>query len=73
MREITPPQVRAARALLDWPRKELSSKSGVGLRTIVRFEAGEVRPHHSTIEKIRRALEESGIRFLESGDGVEIV
>jgi transcriptional regulator with XRE-family HTH domain len=43
------------RALLT--QKELASKSGVGVTTIIRIERNQVEPHGSTIRKLAEALE----------------
>jgi len=67
---ITPDQVRAARALLDWSRDRLELASGVPKRTLARFEGGEAVPRQSTVVKICLALEEAGIEFIpENGGG----
>ena len=67
---ISPDQVRAARALLDWPRDRLAVASGVPKRTLARFEGGEAVPRQTTIAKICLALEEAGIEFIpENGGG----
>jgi transcriptional regulator with XRE-family HTH domain len=55
-----------ARAALDWTREDLATASGVSLRTIARFEAGEtVLP--ARLQKLRHALEANGILFVDSG------
>jgi predicted transcriptional regulator len=62
--DITPDQMRAARALLRWSRDRLGKESGVAGRTIARFEAGQVVPRGSTVTRVRAALEAAGVRFL---------
>ena len=72
---IIPAQSRAARALLDWSRDQLSDASGVPKRTLVRFEAGEVQPQRRTAAAIQAALEAAGVEFLpqgKSGAGVRL-
>lgn len=66
---ITPAQIRAARALLDWTRETLAQESGVGLRSLVRIEAGEVTPQARSLHSIQEALERAGVQFLPD-DGV---
>jgi transcriptional regulator with XRE-family HTH domain len=66
---IHPAQVRAARALLDWSRDQLSAVSGVTVRTLDRFEAGTVVPQRRTVEAIRAALEAAGVTFIEQNGG----
>ncbi len=55
-----------ARAALDWTREDLATASGVSLRTVARFEAGEsVLP--ARVQKLRYALEREGVLFIDSG------
>lgn len=55
-----------ARTALGWSRPDLASASGVSERTIARFEDGEsVLP--ARIQKLRQALEASGILFIDNG------
>ncbi|NPD68915.1 helix-turn-helix transcriptional regulator [Lichenicola cladoniae] len=60
---ITPSQLRAARAFVDWSQDQLASASGVPKRTVVRFERGEGSPQQRTITAIRAALEAAGVEF----------
>ena len=67
---VAPAQCRAARALLDWSRKELATASKVAERTIVDFERGARQPIVATISAIRTALESAGVEFIaENGGG----
>ncbi len=73
---ITSGQIRAARALLDWSRAELSEKSGVGVSALMRLESAESVPggHVKTLESVRNTFEKAGIEFIgtpESGAGVK--
>lgn len=61
---LTPPQCRAARALLDWSREQLAEASKVSLRTIVDFERGARQPREVTIDALRTAMERSGVLFI---------
>ncbi|WP_214621290.1 helix-turn-helix domain-containing protein [Sphingobium nicotianae] len=64
--DISPRQVSAARALLDWTAALLAEKAGVGIATVKRLEAGEtVRPASSAA--VKAALEGGGIQFLSTG------
>jgi len=65
---ITPAQLRAARALLDWSRDDLAGKSGVAAITAVGFEHGRTDPKVSTLYKWKRALEAAGVRFIDGDD-----
>jgi transcriptional regulator with XRE-family HTH domain len=65
---ITPAQLRAARALLDWTRDDLAGKSGVAAVTSIGFEHGRTDPKISTLYKWRHALEAAGVRFIDADD-----
>ena len=75
---ITAAQIRAARGALGWSAELLSERSGVSLRTILRFEAAEGVPpsRSSTLLEVKNALEVGGIEFLSSsndwGPGVRL-
>ncbi len=66
-------QVKAARALLGWSQQDLADASGVSLPTLKRLEAQEgpqIGGRDTTGEKLRLALSEAGIIFLqENGEG----
>jgi transcriptional regulator with XRE-family HTH domain len=64
---LTPDQLRAARALIDWSRDDLAKKSGVSANTVKGFERGGSDPKLSTLHKWRRALEAAGVQFLDEG------
>lgn len=67
---MTPAQCRAARALVDWSREQLSTASKVAHRTIVDFERGARSPRILTVEAIQHALETAGVIFVEkNGEG----
>lgn len=62
-------QSRMARAALGWTTQNLADHAGVGVNTVVRFEAGE-DARMSSVDKIRQALEAAGVIFIaENGDG----
>ena len=72
---ITSAQIRAARAMLDWSREQLSDNSSVGISALMRLESAEGVPSGNikTFEAVQKALEEAGIEFLgspEEGAGV---
>jgi transcriptional regulator with XRE-family HTH domain len=70
-------QIRSARAALRWTIEELAEKSGLGLRTIKRFEAVDGVPPsrtHTLIE-IKVAFEAAGIEFIgtpDDGPGIRV-
>ena len=66
-----------ARQALRWTADDLANSSGVGLRTVKRIEAEDGPPKSSvsTLEKIRKAFEASGIKFtgtVEDHPGVSV-
>lgn len=70
MKELSPAQSRAARALLDWSQTQLASASNLGESTIRDFEKGRRVPTTNNLAAIRAALETAGVIFVdENGDG----
>jgi len=70
---VTPTQCRMARASKLWRLRDLSEKSGVSVATITRFEAddGQKRKtNRSNVAALQRAFEESGVVFVDDGDGL---
>ena len=72
---ITSAQIRAARGMLDWSRKDLAQHSGISFASMMRLESFEGIPssNFKTLEAIKKAFEEVGIEFIgspESGAGV---
>jgi transcriptional regulator with XRE-family HTH domain len=66
--EITPEQIRAARALLRLEQAELAERAHVSVVTIRRLEAerGE-RVTLATLTGVREALEQAGAEFIPDG------
>ena len=67
---ITSAQMRAARAMLDWSREQLSKEAGVGISALMRLESAEGVPSGNikTFESVQRAFEKAGIEFIGSPD-----
>jgi transcriptional regulator with XRE-family HTH domain len=67
--EITPEQIRAARALLRLEQAELAERAHVSVVTIRRLEGvdGNERVTPITVEGIRLALEQAGAEFIPDG------
>lgn len=65
IRNVSIPQIKAARALLGWSQEKLAKVSGVSEPTIKRLEAegGELGGWESTQEKILAAFKKAGIEF----------
>lgn len=66
--QITGPLCRAARALVQWPRTQLASASGVAKADIRAFETGDVDPGDKAREALTHALESAGAVFLDEDD-----
>lgn len=64
---MTPPQCRAARALLDWTQSDLVEHSGVTQKTITDFERGLTRPYQRTLTSLIATFEAAGIEFINRG------
>ena len=68
--DITPGQLRAARALIGITREDLAAIAKTTERTLARTEAGETKPRPSTRATIRAALENLGVIFVDpNGEG----
>jgi transcriptional regulator with XRE-family HTH domain len=67
--EITPEQIRAARALLRLEQADLAHRAHVSVVTIRRLEAadGSERVTPITVEGVRQALEQAGAEFIPDG------
>jgi transcriptional regulator with XRE-family HTH domain len=57
---------RSARALIGWTIEQLAEASGVGVSTIISFEAGQRVPIRSNQVALERAFVEAGVIFLEA-------
>ena len=67
--EVTPAQLRAARALLGWSREHAALECGVGWATLGRLERDERSPRSSTLDGIVRTFEGHGVRFFRNEFG----
>jgi predicted transcriptional regulator len=67
--EITPEQIRAARALLRLEQSDLARRAGVSVVTIRRVEAADCgeRVSPATFHSVYAALEEAGAEFIPLG------
>ncbi|MEM8687786.1 MAG: helix-turn-helix domain-containing protein [Pseudomonadota bacterium] len=70
---IDPRHIRMARSGLGLSVRDLAELAGVNKATIVRLEAGIQPARPSTIDAVRRALEEAGASFLTDEDPDTIV
>ena len=64
-------QIKAARALLGWSQGDLAQYSSVSEPTIARLESsdGELGGREVASKKIRDAIENAGIEFIEVNGG----
>src|ERR1019366_5339194 len=70
--QMTPVQMRMARAALSWGVRELAEKAGVTANTVTRIENGS-DAKQSTIATLRAALESDGVEFIaENGGGAGV-
>ncbi|ACL62536.1 helix-turn-helix domain-containing protein [Methylobacterium nodulans] len=64
---LTPQDVRAARALIQWSQAELAKVADVSVSTIADFEKGLRTPIPNNLIAIRRAFESAGVQFTPAG------
>jgi transcriptional regulator with XRE-family HTH domain len=72
---ITSAQIRAARGMLDWSRRDLANSSGISFASMMRLESFDGVPasNFKTLEAIKKAFEAAGVEFIgtpENGAGV---
>jgi transcriptional regulator with XRE-family HTH domain len=68
--ELTPEDVRAARALTLWSQEDLAKAAGVGVSTIADFEKGARKPIANNLDAIRGAFEGAHIVFTPTGPAI---
>ena len=68
---LSSPQIRAARALLNWSAAQLAQISSLGANTIRRAEIadGDTPLTMANDQAIRRALEAAGVEFIDENGG----
>lgn len=64
---ITPDQIRAARALLKWGQNDLAERSGVSVPAIANIETERQKPNVQTMQKLMEAFHLDGIEFIDGG------
>ncbi|WP_441489578.1 helix-turn-helix domain-containing protein [Bosea sp. 2RAB26] len=70
--KVSIPQIKAARALLEWSQATMAERCGVSLPTIKRLEAAEggaLGGRTETAVKIIDAIQAAGIEFVSDGRG----
>jgi len=61
---ITTAQIRGARGILNWSQQDLAQRTGISATSIGAIENGQTTPRASTLETIRKTLENAGIEFI---------
>jgi transcriptional regulator with XRE-family HTH domain len=62
---MTAAQIKAARVLLGWTKRDLAERAHINRRTVANIETGKHLPFPSTVLSIRRAFEAAGLEFTE--------
>jgi transcriptional regulator with XRE-family HTH domain len=64
-------QIKAARALLGWSQEQLAAAANVSIPTIKRLEAqdGRLGGRTDTGNKLKTAIENAGVEFIDENDG----
>lgn len=68
--DLTPEDVRSARALVQWSQSDLARAAGVEVSTIADFENGLRTPISNNLTAIRSAFETIGVRFMSAGPSI---
>ena len=66
--ELTGPLCRAARALVQWPRRKLAESCGVTKIAVREFESANVDPGAEVRAKLKQLLEQGGAVFIPEDD-----
>lgn len=64
---ITPNQIKAARALVDWSAEELGKRAGITKAGISNIETGRTAGSVEVLSRIAYALQAGGVEFTEAG------
>lgn len=70
---ITAAQIRGARAMLRMTQEDLAAKAGLSQRSLAVIETEGATPRSATLGRLRSALEDAGIIFLEAEAGVGVM
>lgn len=67
---ITSAQIRAARGLLNWSRKDLAESSGISFASMMRLESFDGVPSSNikTLNALKKAFEDAGVEFTGTPD-----
>jgi transcriptional regulator with XRE-family HTH domain len=61
-------QIKMARAAVGWGVRDLAGRAGVTANTVTRIENG-ADAKQSTIDRLKHALENAGIEFIDENGG----
>lgn len=61
---VTPEQIKAARALLNWKQSDLAKASGLSLPSVNNIERAIASPRVDTMTSLQKSLENAGIEFI---------
>jgi transcriptional regulator with XRE-family HTH domain len=70
---LEPTQVRAARAMLLWTQSDLAERAQIERHTLAAYEKGAKVPYASTLQRLRRVLEDAGVTFIEQHGKVGVL
>jgi transcriptional regulator with XRE-family HTH domain len=71
--EIDAAQIRAARAMLSMRQEDLADASGLTRKALAAIEAGSAIAREPTLQRIRAALEQRGVEFLDTAAGRGVI
>ena len=54
---------------MDWTQDDLARSSEVGVVTLRQFERGASEPRRAILAVLRRALEQAGVKFIDTSKG----
>jgi len=69
LKKMSPAQCRAARAILNITQPSLAEIAKLGLSTVVDFEKMRRQVSQEAIEAMQKALEKSGVEFIDENGG----
>src|SRR4051812_40144713 len=69
---ISPAQLRAARALLDWTRADFGTAADISPETIRNIETARFQPAAETVRKITLAFAKGGVGFFDYLGGYHV-
>lgn len=64
---VTPNQIKAGRALIDWSAEELGKRAGITKAAISNIETGRTSGSVEALSRIAYALQVGGVEFTEAG------